>query len=353
MIRKNLYILVDDLGIGGAQKQLYSLITRLTEFNITVITRHLLIADQFSDKENIKQIVLPFSSVTYVNDLAIILKLFLDRPAILVGWLETPSLMVGISSIFMRGANTVQVIRNGNTQFDSLKRLTLRMLMRCVDKVVVNSDNLYKNLSKSNHNVIHIKNFLESGLVDRRKEFNTEHKILLICASYLRNKNILRFIEACSLCANELKSNRILVKWLGPIHDEGLFIEAQRLIKLYGLSDLFILRGESERISEEISKAWAGALPSISEGTPNFALEMAIHKIPFICSDIPALTDVFGRKEDMLFDPLSVREIAKALSWLIGLEESACRSMCDNLDKIVRSQFNNESILAQWKTCLN
>lgn len=324
--------LIDDLGAGGAQRQVVSLSNSFFSlgYRITVLT--------YSANSFFRKILLESGiEVITVNEKSLISRIIKVRRFIRTGgyksvisFLGPPNFLNVIAAFPYREWKVIVSERSANPALlKSVKSRIIRMSYLFSDTVVSNSHSNIKLLCKINPLLPSFKCKVIYNSIDLDKykplqqfKFRAEGVLtILVPASYRKLKNILRLIEAVNMLSNKEKE-QLLIKWYGDktpgLHRDEILSEAITLVEKYNLQSVIHLLPLNNEIIDIIQNADAVGLFSLFEGLPNAICEgMACGK-PIIASsvsDIPLF--IKDDENGFLCDPLSTNSIKSSLQRLL------------------------------------
>ncbi len=158
----------------------------------------------------------------------------------------------------------------------------------------------------------------EPGEIEKvKREFNLEDKLkketvlLLTVAKFYKQKNLKNMILGVKKALQEYPTLLYLIAGSGPLEKELKrvirrleleekvlllgYVPQKKLLALYHLSDIFLF-------------------PTFFEGRPRAVFEALLAKLPIICSNYGAVTEMIKNEEDGLWvNPNSSDDIAKAI----------------------------------------
>jgi len=144
---------------------------------------------------------------------------------------------------------------------------------------------------------------------------------LVVAARYSPEKNVLGMVEATAIVRAKAPQLQVSVDWYGNRLrreagglGESFYVEAGARIQRWGLHDCFRLHSPHPEIAEVFQGASAVVLPSFFEGLPNVACEAMACGRPLLMSDVcDAGNLVVPGRNGFLFDPTSPEEIARTI----------------------------------------
>lgn len=350
--------LIDNLGSGGAQRQIVTLSKLLSEkgYKIKFITYNE--GDFFrSDIDDLNILV---SNLCGKNPL---IRIYRVRKALrsgsqdlVISFLETPNFLACISSIGGRRWKLITNERSGKPQsFVGFKNRVFKWFERYSDRIVTNSFAAadlwknkyprYSNKIKTIYNPILI-NEDSSNYVVRS---NGKLKIIVV-ASYQENKNIISLIEAVRSMCN-VDRDKFLVEWYGRIEattgNSSVYERACELINKYDINNIK-LNSETKSIINIMKKADIVSLISKIEGLPNVICEGMLLGKPIIMSKVSDYNILVDSSNGILCNPNDINSIKEAFIQATKLSEAEIICMGKKSQEKARKLFNNEIIINQW-----
>ena len=353
---------IDNLGSGGAQRQLVELVLGFKEKGHDVcflVYHNINFYMPIVEKNNISLICIQESN--YFKRL-LKMRNFIRKGKFnaVLSFLEAPNFICEITGIPYRNWKLVVGERSANPRI--LKSLKLRMYRWFhvfADFVVANSKTNLEIVRKVNPllprskcKVIYnlIDNIFWKSTFDYIPRKNGKLKLLVVAShQYLKNLNGL--VDALSLLDNYERS-KLTVEWygdriVGPFTNNS-FLEGKRKIEILKLEDLITFYPATNEITQKIQEADAIGLFSFYEGLPNVVCEGMACAKPIICSKVSDVPDFLSFNKNLLCDPFNPQSIKETLSYLINLSEDQLIQIGAQNRKISKEKFNKESIISDY-----
>lgn len=320
---KRVFLITENLGSGGAERQLCGLAIMLKErgYTVRVVTY---VHKQFYEP------LLRKAGVDYHfadgafdkrHRFPIILKELKDfKPDIIISFLPS----VSISMCILRLAYHCPLIvseRNYTLNWNWKTKLRYN-LYRLAKYVVPNSHAEAENISTHckwlASKTIPIQNFTDTELFTPADTKPQNDVFSILCVGRVTpQKNILKFIEAVAQTRDH--GFKFKVTWVGSHKDSEYVDKVKTLINSYNLSDVMELQDQTSNIAEMYRQADAFCLPSIFEGYPNVLCEAMASGLPVICSNLQEMPRIVTEgKNGYMFNPHSVDDMASAIEKLIN-----------------------------------
>ena len=284
---------IDSLVAGGAQRQLILLYRHLRMKNYD--TKFLIHNDKvFYNIERENLLVIDRKSQSKISTIFSYIKQLSDqRPDVVIAYGGNAAVMAELSSIFVKSYKLIISERNLRPNHSFISLFARRIMHYFLaDEFFVNSESQRRNLAVTApfldcHVVLNTldHSFFPSG---RSKAIESEMNILGL-GKYLPQKNIIFFIELVKCLVARKPNIRVNVRWYGDEDgkDKRHYKErCQTLISANSLDSVVSLYSEVSDVEALYQWASVLVLPSISEGTPNVALEAMAHGIPICLSDV-------------------------------------------------------------------
>lgn len=354
---------IDDLGSGGAQRQMVNL------------------AIQIRAKGNDVD-VLSYSGNNYYRDLleqsGIICKLVEEKRAFsrllkvrkeirkgnykaVIAFLGVPVFIAEVSGLPFRSWKMIAGERSANPVIlRSIKSRFMRMFHFFADYVVSNSyanQELVKKVSPflKSEKLKVIYNTVDLGKFRPASDFqfiNGDKLKIVVPASYRRLKNLTGLIEAVNMLSTEEKTG-IQIEWYGDntpsSHPQYVLPEAETLIEKYRLQSVIKLHDVEPEIEKIIKQADAIGLFSFFEGLPNTVCEgMACGKpiIASAVSDVPLLIE--DQTGGILCDPVDVSSITGALRSMLNCSPEKMQQMGQYNREKAEKLFDENKIVEEY-----
>ena len=347
-------LFIDNLGAGGAQRQLVGLAVLLQEkgFDVKVSTYF---KDDFYksylDKNGVPNEIIPNAANTKKRILAVRNYFKKEKPDWVIAYQETPSLVACAAKVL--GCNYKLIVSERNTtQTVGMNERVRFFLYHWTDAIVPNSYAQEKWL-KGHYSWMAKKITTITNFVDLEKFHYVEHKRsstpeIVIAASLMHSKNALGLIEACSILLKKTKNFH--VSWYGisskwpDYHQQCL-----DLIKKRGLEEYVSILNKTQQIAEKYRECDYFCLPSFFEGTPNVICEAISTGVPIMCSDIcdnPIY--VKNGENGILFNPHSPSDIAEKMAKLLSQPDSEYQRYRENGRRTAEAKLSKEQFVNKY-----
>ena len=357
---KKILFFIDNLGSGGAQRQIVnsSIMLKKRGYSVSV----LLYADfpfykHYLDENDIPTVLI--NPKGKLSRLVKVRKYLRESDAdVVIAFLETPGFIACFSK--MGGKVKWKLVTNElsakESTFKSKKNKFFNWFERYSNAKVCNSENAkrlwekYYPQYKEKYLVIYNPVSIPEDILNGEERLAEDKVCLTVAASYQGLKNPLRVIEAVAQLT-DLQKQRLHLQWFGRIvvanGDSSVYERACELVKEYGLENCVTLNSETKDIYRIMKQSTAVGLFSTVEGLPNTICEgMALGK-PIIMSkvsDYQVLTEGNG----FLCDAESVGSIKNALVELLETPLERLQEMGKISREKAERLFVQEQIAKQW-----
>ncbi len=335
---KKILCFIDELGSGGAERQLVGLASMLKNkgYKVDVYCYHPIYFYEPLLKEN--KVNLIKEQKPPRNEIQKLLRSFRvmkkGKYDFIISYSPGSSLAALICKPFLRKTKLLVSDRNMTPVLS--KKLKLKFnLYRLADYIVPNSHTQTEILAKfypfmkpklhTITNFVDLKKFQPSLPLFRR--CNGELKIIVV-ARHAEDKNISKFIEAVVLA--KAKGLKFSVNWYGNYNNK-IGKRNLELIKEYSVDDIIHFHPPHNNIKEIYEQADVLCLPSVREGFSNVIGEAMCMGLPVICGRI---SDNVRMVEDgvngYLFDPTNPNDIASSIEKMIYMDNLLLTTFGEN-----------------------
>ena len=317
---KKVLLFIDNLGAGGAQRQMSYLACLLKEkgYDTKVITYGdcSFYAPMFKDSNVVVEEVEGAASHLWRIPK---IKQAIDKfnPECVIAYLDTPCIIASLIKLVFRKRWRLIVSERNTTQKLTKKGHLKFWLYGVADAIVPNSFS-QSNFIKSHYPKLSAKTTPIVNFVDTEKfrpavSPKSEGPVkIMVAATIWPPKNTIGLILAINSVVKKGYTN-FSVRWYGAMGYE-YENECLRKIEELGLSDYISLLPKSQNIAEKYQEADWFCLPSFYEGTPNVICEAMASGLPIVCSNVcDNACYVEDGKNGYLFDPNSIEDIAETI----------------------------------------
>jgi glycosyltransferase involved in cell wall biosynthesis len=297
-----LTFLIDNMGSGGSQRQMFYLLSGLSETNlydITLVT-YFPYAEQFyrPSLEDLPIRWIELSAHSKQDQVRDVIKtLRREKPDVVVSYLTNANMLACLGRLI--GLRYKLIISDRGTAPKQLNRSSrLRyFLYRWSDSFVLNHEHSTHSIKSHSPKLTNklkvIWNMVDFDLFSVKhanKEQNQSVVKVLVAASYQRLKNTSLTIEAIKLLRDEHSINNVELHWYGDKLESRLkskyYRECVEMVEKFDLQDRVFLNGPDPNIPQLLAESHVACLPSQHEGCPNFVCEAMACGLPVVASDV-------------------------------------------------------------------
>lgn len=359
----NILFLIDNLGSGGAQRQMVNLALLLEErgFKVSFVC--------YSDSNFFAPIVEKsgiriywFIEKNYISRVLVIRKFIRKKNFdVILSFLEVPNFLNCISAIGGKKWKTITTeLSSKNSTFLSLRGKLFAWFQRYSDAIICNSENS-KSLwlqyyPKYRQKLLTIYNpVLFPGLNSNYYPKRNDKLHIVIAASYQYLKNPIGLIKALSLL-DKKERNMVEVNWYGRIEvtsgDRQAYDESLLLISDFNLQGVINLHSETMDIVNRMNEADVVALFSRLEGLPNAICEgMKLGK-PILMSKVSDYSILVDEKNGFLCEWENPESIKNAIISMANLPDYQLFEMGKRSKERAEVLFSEDKIVNQWEEVL-
>ena len=278
-------IIIGDLGIGGAEKQLIYYLRSLIHLSFDV--HAVCICEVGKNLDRIKNLKINYS---IINDTSILIRfiklyqiLISINPKIIHCWHFFTAAYTYLYSFFSRSIILGSFRSDGKTELNTNSFL-LYFILRSPKYFISNSRNAIKNI-KEIFNIKSLKLKYLSNVIDLsnfKNDIQTPEKYCVInISNLLEIKRLDLFIKSINEVRKEFKDIRAIIVGDGPEREN-----LKKLINSLDLTKNIKLLGSRDDISYLISRSKICVLTSRSEGSSNVVLEYMASSKPVISTNV-------------------------------------------------------------------
>ena len=359
--KKRILLFIDELGSGGAQRQIVSLARLLKEsgkFDVLIVDYY---DNKFYDAE-LKKWCIAFEHVPTKGKWNII-QMFrhyvsVKKPDVVIAYMENPSIVACLTRLTIRHSFRLIVSERNTTQFNDWRTWIRFQLYRFSDYVVPNSFSqqnfIETHFSFLSPKIVTIQNYLDTNRFIPSLNGQISNKVRngLVVGRVVEQKNVLRVLEALKI----LKDKGVVLHfdWYGKPFPESYYQKCLETVKSLGLKDYIAFHQPTQQIVEKYQKADFFLLPSIYEGFPNVLCEAMGCGLPVLASRVCDNPNIVAEGDNgFLFDPYSVEDIASKIKEMISLDEASFLRMGQCSRELAMQKFSEEFFLKQYTQLVN
>lgn len=347
-------LFIDNLGAGGAQRQLVGLAVMLKQRGYQVKVCYYQDTPFYASMldENDVPHELIQGSDNHKKRIPVVARYFKkERPNWVIAYQETPSLVACAAKLLGGGFKLIVSERN-TTQKVGMNERVRFFLYRWADAIVPNSysqmNYLITKHSWMKNKIKTIVNFVDLDIF--HPVYHKRHNVpeILVVGSIGASKNTKRFIQACKLLKD--KNVKFKASWFGWRQSPSEYmIEAKKMVGNLGLSDEVSFKEKTLNIAPEYNKADYYCMPSVFEGTPNVLCEAIASGMPVVSSDVCdnhlyAIENFNG----FMFDYSSVEDMACAMEKILSISDEQYEEFCHASRRLAEEKLNSEKFINSY-----
>lgn len=352
--------LIENLGSGGAERQLTGLATLLKKHGYEVEVWYYVQKDFFVPILNDNGV-----GTRFLVDAANPRKRFFAfhrhikqwEPDTVISYSVSPSMIVCLIKLF--GAKFRLVVSDRSTTQRLNKREKVKFfLYRWADVIVPNSHSqasfIAKHFPRLTHKVKIITNFVDTDKFCPSIDPIPAHdEMKMICVGRLMPpKNLPHFVDAIAKVVGD--GFKIRVDWFGQDLQDDYSRQVHTVVKDKGLENVLIFHKPTSAIEDEYRKADVLCLPSLYEGFPNVLCEAMSCGLPVICSRVCDNPSIAKEGENaLMFDPLDVGNMASTIEEFILQSTEAKKQMGEKSRIIALELFSDSVFLKKYINVIN
>ena len=349
---KKILLITENLGSGGAERQLCGLAILLKQRGyavkvVTYVERQFyepLLRKNNVDYELRKELL---NKYTRAFKLVAVYKQF--KPDTVISFLPSTNLGVCLSRLFYKCQ--IIVSERSHTMNWGFKTKLRYAIYSLADKIVANSNSEKLNIAEHckflRGKVFAISNFVDTDKFVPKGKIPHEELQILCVARLLAVKNVSALID---VVYNLKKQNlKFKIKWVGAKFDKEYASQMEQKIKNLDLQDFFVMCDQTSNIVEEYQQADVFCLPSLYEGFPNVVCEAMSCGLPILCSNVcdnPMIVE--DGENGFLFDPLDVADIEAKIKQIITMKPEDLRQMGRKSREMALTKFSTKKFVENY-----
>lgn len=327
---KDIFILIDNLGSGGAQKQIVLLANALVDrgYRINLFTYG--ISNHFCSALDIR-VCSNFYSSKFECIFYLLKFGYSIRPGTIISFLRTPNFIAVFVSKFMWWNPKVIVSERGGKEAELRASLVARLSLFFLQFSTVITANSRSMLSflKNKYKfkkVIYVPNFVvfDSTLIPSRIKEPVDNISFLVVGRLHNDKNPLLVFDVLSKISL-MTSKNINIFWVGRIENNQLFRQVNDYLNQVNIKWHWI--GETSSLFEYYCSCDCLLSFSSSEGFPNVILEAFSFGLPVIASNVSDNSDLVSNDCGFVCDVSSEISVLESVKNFISLKSEDLRLM--------------------------
>lgn len=351
MEAKKILLITENLGSGGAERQLVGLALFLQNkgYTVKVVTYY---KNQFFEpylKENHIDYEFLEGAFDKRKRLFLISKqIGRYQPATVISFLPVPNMVMCL----LRMVHNFRLIvsERSHTQQWGRETFVRFNLYKLAERIVCNSFSEQENISyhypSLEEKIVTIPNFVDTIRFSPSSVTSVHGKILSI-GRITAQKNVLRAIESFNRLKN--KGYSFQLTWIGSFYDSEYVSKVIAYIKENGLENHVHILDQQSNLLPYYQNASFFFFPSLLEGYPNVLCEAMSCGLPVVCSNVCEMPNIVEQgKNGFLFNPESVDEMVEALECMLTLDEKDYKQMRKVNREQVMERNSEEAFVNQY-----
>lgn len=352
-------LFIDNLGSGGAQRQLVGLAVMLknTGYDVKVSTYYPHdFYKGYLDNNNVPNEIISGADNTKKRIIAVRRYFKQERPDWVIAYQETPSIVACAAKIL--GCKYHLIVSERNTTQVTGKSERIRFFLYHVADAIVPNSYAQEKYLLEHHPWMKSRLKTITNYVDLEKFSFVEHirnskTEIIVPASLMTSKNAFGLINACAI----LKSQGVKfhVSWYGiseawpEYHSSCL-----DMIDEHDLHEYVTILPKTKEIDKKYREADYLCLPSFFEGTPNVICEAISTGLPILCSNI--CDNPIYVKEGLngaLFDPHDPNDIADKIKSLLSQSDDDYEKFRKNSRSIAEVLLSDSMFIKNYLSIIH
>ena len=352
---KRILCIIENLGSGGAERQLSGLAVMLKQQGYEVEVWYYVKNEfylPYLQENGVVGRFLPEAASSKKRYFALRKHIREYQPDTVISYSASPSMIACVLKRLRAKFRLVVSERNTTQKLTRSEKLRF-FCYRWTDVIVPNSHSqaqfIENHFPKLSCKVKVITNFVDT---DRFKPSNepipSHEETHMVCVGRLMpQKNLPRFIEAVGKVV--AAGYKLHVDWFGQNLKDTYSAECHKAIQDNHLKQNFVFHAPSSSIQEEYQKADVFCLPSLYEGFPNVLCEAMSCGKPVLCSRVCDNPNIVQEGENgLLFDPLNVDDIVATIERYLDLPLEKKKDMGKISREIAVSLFSEISFINNY-----
>lgn len=340
--RLRIAFVIDDLGFGGAQRQLAALAGALSAFVKPRVYSMSTIVHPFADR--IRDAGVPVLALErrghadFVRFVELCRALSRDKADVVHGFLDASNVYSYFAARRI-GVPVVLSLRNDRLRVRGLKARVLRYALRRAERVVVNSRSgeryLTAEIGLPAGKVILVRNVVVSRPARDAKASGTAPPEIGFVGRLVPQKRVELLVDAFELLRRRHPDARLII--VGEGENRGR-LEAQ--VRQKALDEATEFTGAIENVADKMARFSCLVLPSVHEGQPNVVLEALSLGVPVVTSPVGDLQDVvFEGRTGLMFHEPTAEALANAIDRLLR-DDSIRRRAAVEGPKLIAERYS-------------
>ena len=352
---KKILCLIENLGSGGAERQLTGLAVMLRQQGHEVQVCYYVQKEfylPYLQENGVDGCFLKEASNPKKRFFALRKHIKAYKPDTVISYSASPSMIACLLKLFGAKFNLIVSERNTTQKIDNTVKLRF-FLYRWANHIVPNSHSQAKfiddHFPELSSKVRVITNFVDTDKFKPSDEPIASHEeTRMVCVGRLMpQKNLPRYIEAIGKVVAD--GYKLHVDWFGQDLKDSYSAECHKAIQDNHLEENFVFHAPSSNIQEEYQKADVFCLPSLYEGFPNVLCEAMSCGKPVLCGRVCDNPNIVQEGENgLLFDPLSVDDIVATIECYLKLPQEKKHEMGKKSRDVALELFSKQKFISNY-----
>ena len=356
---KRILCLIENLGSGGAERQLTGLAVMLKQQGYEVEVWYYVKKEfylNFLQENGVIGRYIPEAANAKKRFFALKQQIKVYHPDTVLSYSTSPSMIACVLKWLGAKFRLVVSERNTTQQLNRSEKLRF-FCYRWADVIVPNSHSqarfINDHFQELSSKVKVITNFVDTEKFKLSDEPMLPHEEThMVCVGRLMpQKNLPKFIEAVGKIVTA--GYKLHVDWFGQDLKDAYLEKCHKAIKDYHLEDYFVFHAPSPVIQEEYQKADVFCLPSLYEGFPNVLCEAMSCGKPVLCSRVCDNPIIVQEGENgLLFNPLDADDMAATIERYLNTPLEKKIAMGQKSREIALEMFSKDSFIQKYNSLL-
>lgn len=356
---KRILCLIENLGSGGAERQLTGLAAMLQKAGYDVIVGYYVKKEfyvPYLQENGVKYQYLPNASKPHKRFFALRKYIHQISPDTIISYSASPSMIMCLLKFGGAKFNLI-VSERSNTQKITSRTWLRFFLYQWANYIVPNSfsqgEFINKNFPKLSKEIMVITNFVDTDIfAPQELEKKDYGGTRMLCVGRMwPEKNIPRLIAAIHKVICD--GYKIKVDWFGQDLKDASSAECYKIREEKELEQYFVFHTPSINIQKEYQETDVFCLPSLYEGFPNVLCEAMSCGKPVLCSRVYDNPRIVQEGENgLLFDPLNVDDMATTIERFLDMPLEKRNVMGIKSREIAIDMFSKDSFIQKYISIL-
>ena len=363
--RRSALLLISNLGLGGAERQMFYLAVGLRErgWEIVIASMTPVLAPSFAetlDSTGIRFVVLQQGEEPRLGALVRAVRSLVGlvrevRPAVLIGFMPHGAVLarvVGRLAGVPKVVTSLRNIRSTRPWHDRVLRLTRRLDAASVTNSAAAAEAQVRDRVTTPDRSVLIPNGFDMSRVSQprdRSALGQGREFRWLNVAVVRHeKDHATLLRAAKMLSLERRF-RLVVAGQGPLLEPMKALAAE-----LGIADRVDFLGQRSEVADLIAEADAFVLSSLWEGLPNVLIEAHAGALPAVATDVGGCSEVVDDGTSGLLVPAGdAAALAAAMQRIMDLPAEARERMGAAGREQVLTRFSMERMVSRWEEVIS